>query len=103
MESRVGGSFLNREKFLLKDFNEEGLHLVANFAPIIGSRYKLTFTAGDETRDIEISVVHVKAGSFNADDSGGMSFGVLYSVGARIIDSDSDNRRFLKRLLYSYS
>ncbi len=95
----VIGTFGNMEKFLLKDINFEGLHLVSNFSPIIGTKYILKVEDKKESEAFDIEVVRVNAGGFNADAGSGIPVGVLYSVGARWLNITQNKKKFLMGLL----
>lgn len=99
-EGTITGTFNNMEKFILKDINFEGLHLVSNFSPIIGSKYVLTVTDKSQSEAFDIEVVRVDPGGFNADERTGIPFGVVYSVGARWLNITLDKKKFLMSLLY---
>ena len=94
------GTFKNKEKFLLKDINFEGLQLVAGFSPLIGAKYTLTLRDSDQSEDFNIKVLRVEPGGYNADEETGIPLGAVYSVGARILDMTESKRRFVMNLLY---
>jgi len=98
-EGAIIGTFNNKEKFILKDINFEGLHLISNFSPIIGSKYALTVKDKKQSEEFDIEVVRVDAGGFNADEKTGIPFGVVYSVGARWLNITQDKKKFLMGLL----
>lgn len=95
----VRGTFSNMEKFLLKDINFEGLHLVSNFSPIIGSKYMLTVKDKRQSENFDIEVVRVNEDGFNADEGTGMPIGVVYSVGARWLNITQPRKKFLMNLM----
>lgn len=99
----VPGTFNNNEAFLVKDINFDGLHLLSNFSPIIGSKYVLTFKDKTQSEDFEIQVVRVNQGGFNSDDQKGIPIGVVYSVGARLLNISENKKKFLMSLLYEYA
>lgn len=97
------GTFNNNEAFLLKDLNFEGLHLLSNFSPIIGSKYTLTVKDRSKSENFEIQVVRVAPGGFNSDEEKGIPIGVVYSVGARLLNISENKKKFLMSLLYDYA
>ena len=99
-EGAIIGTFNNMEKFILKDLNFEGLHLVSNFSPIIGSKYVLTVKDRKQSENFDIEVVRVDAGGFNADERTGIPVGVVYSVGGRWLNITQNKKKFLMSLLY---
>jgi hypothetical protein len=99
----LNGTFLNREKFLIKDISYDGMHLLSNFSPIIGSNYLVTVTDSGKTQRLELLVVRVNAGSYNLDDTGGIPVGVLYSVGARLLNITEDRQKFIQDLMYKHT
>ncbi len=100
VEFNIAGTFKNKEKFLLKDINFEGLKLLVGFSPLIGSKYTLTLKANDRSEDFNIKVVRVEPGGYNADEKSGIPLGAVYSVGAKILDMTESKRRFVMNLLY---
>ncbi|MCP5105043.1 MAG: hypothetical protein GY950_16770, partial [bacterium] len=95
------GVFKNREKVLIKDLNLDGMQVIAGFSPIIGSRYTLTVTGKEQVEDFDIQVVRVDAGGYNSDEKGIMPVGVVYSIGARILNLTENKKEFLMGLLYT--
>lgn len=100
VRNEVVGSFNNREKFLLKDFNPEGLQLVAGFSPLEGSRYKLKIHDYQRDLVLDVQVVRVTPGEFNLDEKSPLPVGTTYTLGVRILDITEDNLQFLKSLIY---
>lgn len=98
----LNGSFLNHERFLIKDISYDGMHLVSNFAPIIGSNYLVSVTNENTTQKLEMLVVRVNAGSFNMDASCGIPVGVLYSVGARLLNITEEKEKFIRELMHNH-
>lgn len=97
------GTFNNNEAFLIKDINLDGLHLLSNFSPIIGSKYTLTVKDRSKSENFDIQVVRVDPGGFNSDEGKGIPIGVLYSVGARLLNISENKKKFLMSLLYDHA
>jgi hypothetical protein len=100
MDDNFVGTFKNREKFLLKDINFQGLQLVAGFSPLIGAKYTLTLENKDQSEDFNVKVVRVEPGGYNADEKTGIPPGTVYAVGAKILDMTESKKRFVMNLLY---
>jgi hypothetical protein len=97
------GTFNNDETFLIKDINFDGVHLLSNFSPIIGTKYILTVKDRSRSENFEIQVVRVDPGGFNSDVKNGIPIGVVYSVGARLLNISENKKKFLMSLLYDYA
>jgi len=96
----VVGNFGNRERFVLEDISVDGLKLVSNFAPIIGSRYAVRLTQNGITRDIAFKVTHVEQAGYNSCNDGIMPEGVLYGVGGKFLDLDAELQQFILKIMY---
>lgn len=96
----VVGNFGNRERFIIEDISADGLKLVSNFSPIIGSRYAVRLNHKGVSRDIAFKVTHVEQAGYNSKNDGVMPEGVLYGVGGQFLDLDRDNKAFVQKIMY---
>lgn len=96
----VVGNFGNQERFVIENISIDGLKLVSNFSPIIGSRYAVRLMHKNVPRDIAFKVTHVEQAGFNPKDNGIMPEGALYAVGGQFLDLDDDKKKFVHKIMY---
>jgi hypothetical protein len=101
LQHKVKGNFQNNEKFLVEDIHIDGLKLISNFSPLIGSKYAIQLTHKDIEKEMEFQVTHVKETGFNSVDDGNMPPGVLYSVGGKILTVDEEKKKFILSIIYN--
>ena len=95
------GKLLNVVVFMVKNISKEGLNLISNFQPIIGSSYKIFLfnTTDSSQQDFEIEINRAQVESFNAKKYTALSPGLLYSIGASFNNLNERQLEFLSRFL----
>jgi hypothetical protein len=99
------GKLYNVVNFLVKNISKDGLNLISNFQPIIGSTYKMfLFNTNDSSQqDFEIEINRAQVESFNAKEYAPLSPGLLYSIGASFKNLNEKQQEFLTRFLKNKS
>jgi hypothetical protein len=99
--NEMKGKLYNVVNFLVKNISKEGLNLISNFQPIIGSSYKIFLfnTTDGSQQDFEIEINRAQVESFNAKKYAALSPGLLYSIGASFNNLNEKQLEFLTRFL----
>ena len=103
--NEMKGKLYNVVNFLVKNISKEGLNLISNFQPIIGSSYKIFLfnTTDGSQQDFEIEINRAQVESFNAKKYAALSPGLLYSIGASFNNLNEKQLEFLTRFLKNKS
>jgi hypothetical protein len=103
--NEIKGKLFNVVNFLVKNISLEGINLISNFQPVIGSGYKIyLFNVKDGTQlDFEIEINRAQVESVNAQKYAALSPGLLYSIGASFKNPNEKQQQFLARFLKNKS
>jgi hypothetical protein len=95
------GKLYNVVNFLVKNISKEGLNLISNFQPIIGSSHKIFLfnTTDGSQMDFEIEINRAQVESFTDQKYAALSPGLLYSIGASFNNLNEEQQEFLTRFL----
>jgi hypothetical protein len=95
------GKLYNVVNFLVKNISQEGLNLISNFQPVIGSSHKIFLlnTSDNSKQDFEIEINRAEVESFNPQKYAALSPGLLYSIGASFINLNEKQLEFLTKFL----
>ena len=99
--NEMKGKLYNVVNFLVKNISKEGLNLISNFQPVIGSSHKIFLlnTTDGSQQDFEIEINRAQVESFNAQKYAALSPGLIYSIGATFIQLDEKQLDFLTQFL----
>ena len=99
--NEMKGKLFNVVNFLVNNISNEGLNLVSNFQPVIGSSYKIFLfnTADGSQQDFEIEINRAEVDAFDAQKYAALSPGLLFSIGARFKNLNEKQQEFLTRFL----
>jgi len=99
--NEMKGKLYNVVNFLVKNISKEGVNLISNFQPIIGSLYKIFLfnTTDGSQQDFEIEINRAQVESFNDKNYAALSPGLLYSIGASFKNLNEKQLEFLTRFL----
>jgi hypothetical protein len=91
------GKLMNVVSFLVNNISIDGINLVSNFQPVIGSIYKiyLVHNSTGIQQDFEIEISRAEVASFDSKKYAALSAGLLFSIGARFKNLDPKQRDFL--------
>jgi hypothetical protein len=99
--NEMKGKLFNLVNFLVENISREGLNLISNFQPVIGSTYKIflfdTVDGGQQDFEIEINRAQVK--SADPKKYAALAPGLLYSIGASFTSPNEKRLEFLNRFL----
>lgn len=103
--NEMKGKLYNVLNFLVKNISKEGLNLISNFQPIIGSSHKIFLfnTTDGSQQDFEIEINRAQVESFDAQKYALLSPGLIYSIGARFNNLNEKQLEFLTRFLKNKS
>jgi hypothetical protein len=99
--NEMKGKLYNVVNFLVKNISKEGLNLISNFQPIIGSSHKIFLfnTTDGSQMDFEIEINSAQVESFTDKKYAALSPGLLYSIGASFNNLNEEQQEFLTRFL----
>lgn len=90
------GKLLNVVSFVANNISSEGINLVSNFQPVIGSTYKIYLIGRDNRQqDFEIEINRAEVASFDGARYAALSPGLLFSIGARFRNNSEKQNAFL--------
>ena len=91
------GKLLNVVSFVANNISVEGINLVSNFQPVIGSTYKIFLAHSRENvqQDFEIEINRAEVAVFDPKKYAALPPGLLFSIGARFKDMNEKQREFL--------
>lgn len=103
--NEMKGKLYNVLNFLVKNISKEGLNLISNFQPIIGSSHKIFLfnTTDGSQQDFEIEINRAQVESFDAQKYALLSPGLIYSIGASFNNLNEKQLEFLTRFLKNKS
>ena len=95
------GKLLNVVSFVANNISAEGINLVSNFQPVIGSVYKIYLAHSRDGRqqDFEIEINRAEVAAFDSKKYAALSAGLLFSIGARFKDMNDKQKEFLASFL----
>ena len=101
MFRRMKGKLLNVLSFIANNISDEGINLVSNFQPVIGSVYKIYLIHNRDGRqqDFEIEINRAEVAAFDSKKYASLPAGLLFSIGARFIRLNEKQREFLVSFL----
>ena len=91
------GKLLNVVSFVANNISVEGINLVSNFQPVIGSVYKIYLAHSRDGRqqDFEIEINRAEVAAFDSAKYASLSPGLLFSIGARFRNLSDKQKEFL--------
>jgi hypothetical protein len=91
------GKLLNVVSFVANNISMEGINLVSNFQPVIGSVYKiyLMHSRDNIQQDFEIEINRAEVADFDSKKYASLSPGLHFSIGARFKDMNEKQKEFL--------
>ena len=95
------GKLYNVVSFLANNISMDGINIVSNFQPLLGSVYKIYLTHGSpgKQKDFEIEITRVEVEAFNAQKYPALSPGLLFSIGAKFKNLSPEQKEFLAAFL----
>ncbi len=91
------GKLLNVVSFVANNISVEGINLVSNFQPVIGSTYKiyLMHSRDNIQQDFEIEINRAEVAVFDSKKYAALPPGLLFSIGARFKNMNEKQKDFL--------
>jgi len=91
------GKLLNVVSFVANNISDEGINLVSNFQPVIGSTYKiyLLHTRDNIQQDFEIEINRAEVAVFDSKKYAALPPGLLFSIGAKFKDMNEKQKAIL--------
>jgi len=91
------GKLYNVVSFLVNNISIDGVNLVCNFQPVIGSTYKIYLipNSGGSQQDFDIEISRAEVAAFDSQKYSTLAPGLLYSIGARFKALDPKQQEFL--------
>jgi len=99
--NEMKGKLYNVVNFLVRNISREGLNLVSNFQPVIGSSYKIFLfnTSDNSQQDFEIEINRAQVEAFDPKKFAALEPGLLFSIGASFANQDEKRMDFLAHFL----
>ncbi len=82
--------------FAIKDIGYGGTNLISNFLPDIGCRYTLNITGKKGELALPVQVIYSNIFDFITEVDGIFRPGIVYSIGCRMMDTDSEQKSLIK-------
>ncbi|HUU06562.1 MAG TPA: hypothetical protein VMZ49_11875 [Patescibacteria group bacterium] len=91
------GKLYNVVSFLVNNISIDGVNLICNFQPVIGSTYRIYLIPNSDgsQQDFEIEISRAEVAAFDPQKYSALAPGLLFSVGARFKALDQKQRGFL--------
>ena len=95
------GKLYNVVSFLVNNISIDGINLVSNFQPVIGSIYKiyLVHNSDGSQQDFAIEITRAEVTAFESEKHSTLAPGLLFSIGARFRTLEQKQRDFLVAFL----
>lgn len=96
------GKLLNVVGFVANNISSEGINLVSNFQPVVGSTYKIYLIGRDSRQqDFEIEINRAEVAPFDGARYASLPQGLLFSIGARFRSNSEAQKAFLTSFMKS--
>ena len=97
VSQEMKGKLLNVVSFVANNISVEGINLVSNFQPVIGSTYKiyLIHSRDNIQQDFEIEINRAEVADFDSKKYSSLSPGLHFSIGARFKDMNEKQKQVL--------
>ncbi|MCU0235732.1 MAG: hypothetical protein MUC72_01445 [Acidobacteria bacterium] len=97
VSQEMKGKLLNVVSFVANNISSEGINLVSNFQPVIGSTYKiyLMHSRDNIQQDFEIEINRAEVAVFDSKKYASLPPGLLFSIGARFKNMSDKQREIL--------
>lgn len=91
------GKLLNVVSFVANNISSEGINLVSNFQPVIGSVYTIYLlnSRSNNQQDFEIEINRTEVAAFDSKKYAALPPGLLFSIGARFKNNNEKQKAFL--------
>ena len=91
------GKLLNVVSFVANNISVEGINLVSNFQPVIGSTYKIYLMHKHDNiqQDFEIEINRAEVAVFDSKKYATLPPGLLFSIGARFKNTNEKQKEVL--------
>lgn len=91
------GKLLNVVSFVANNISVEGINLVSNFQPVIGSTYKIYLMHNRDNiqQDFEIEINRAEVAVFDSKKYAALPPGLLFSIGARFKSMNEKQKEIL--------
>jgi ribosomal protein L24 len=85
VSAEMKGKLLNVVSFVANNISVEGINLVSNFQPVIGSTYKIYLMHNRDNiqQDFEIEINRAEVAVFDSKKYDALPPGLLFSIGAK--------------------
>ncbi|HOW44113.1 MAG TPA: hypothetical protein PK919_02950 [Candidatus Aminicenantes bacterium] len=92
----IKGKLLNVVSFVANNISREGINLVSNFQPVVGSSYKIYLIGRDNRQqEFDIEINRAEVAPFDGSKYAALPPGLLFSIGARFKDNSEAQKAFL--------
>ena len=97
VQQDLKGKLYNVVSILVNNISIDGVNLVSNFQPVIGSKYKIFLIHNHDgsQQDFDIEITRAEVAAFDTQKYPSLAPGLLFSIGARFKTLDQKQRDFL--------
>jgi hypothetical protein len=96
------GKLLNVVSFVANNISSEGINLVSNFQPVVGSIYQIYLIGRDNRQqEFDIEINRAEVAPFDGVRYAALPQGLLFSIGARFKNNSEAQKAFLASFMKS--
>ena len=97
VSAEMKGKLLNVVSFVANNISVEGINLVSNFQPVIGSTYKIYLMHNRDNiqQDFEIEINRAEVAVFDSKKYAALPPGLLFSIGAKFKNMSEKQKEVL--------
>ena len=97
VSQEMKGKLLNVVGFMANNISLDGINLVSNFQPVIGSAYRIYLLHSRDNRqqEFEIEINRAEVAVFDSKKYASLPPGLLFSIGAKFKDLSGKQREIL--------
>ena len=97
VSQEMKGKLLNVVGFMANNISLDGINLVSNFQPVIGSAYRIYLLHSRDNRqqEFEIEINRAEVVPFDSKKHAALPPGLLFSIGAKFRNCSETQREFL--------
>jgi hypothetical protein len=101
VSQEMKGKLLNVVGFIANNISSEGINLVSNFQPTIGSVYKIYLLHSGDGRqlDFDIEINRAEVAPFDNKKFSTLPPGLLFSIGAKFRNFSDKQKEFLASIM----